>query len=127
MCFARKPGQLTALIGDRNATITFPRRRFLGTAAALSVPTIVSAAQPLKVGTYGGFFKDSFKQFIFSEFTKATEIEVNSAAVPTGETWLVQIKNVTRAKTAPADVSLMAGIPRSNGAAHRNRPNLCRP
>ncbi|CAD0186850.1 hypothetical protein RUESEDTHA_03761 [Ruegeria sp. THAF57] len=100
---------------------TFSRRRFLGTAAAtgaaaLAAPSIVSAAQPLKVGTYGGFFEDSFKQFIFPEFTKATGIEVNSVAVPTGETWLVQIKNAARAKTAPADVSLMAGIPRSNGA-----------
>ncbi|GAA6159909.1 ABC transporter substrate-binding protein [Ruegeria sp. HU-ET01832] len=100
---------------------TLSRRRFLGTAAAtgaatLAAPAIVQAAQPLKVGTYGGFFEDSFKQFIFPEFTKATGIEVNSVAVPTGETWLVQIKNAARAKTAPADVSLMAGIPRSQGA-----------
>jgi putative spermidine/putrescine transport system substrate-binding protein len=101
--------------------ITLSRRRFLGTAAAtgaaaLAAPAIVRAAQPLKVGTYGGFFEDSFKQFIFPEFTNATGIEVNSVAVPTGETWLVQIKNAARAKTAPADVSLMAGIPRSQGA-----------
>ncbi len=41
---------------------------------------------------------------------------MNSVAVPTGETWLVQIKSAARAKTAPADVSLMVGIPRSQGA-----------
>lgn len=100
---------------------TLTRRRFLSTTAAtgvatLAAPSIAKAAQPLKVGTYGGFFEDSFKQFIYPEFTKATGIEVNSVAVPTGETWLVQIKNAARAKTAPADVSLMAGIPRSHGA-----------
>ena len=101
------------------------RRRFLGTAAAtgavaLATPSIVRAAgEPIKVGTYGGFFEDSFKQFIYPEFTAATGIEVQSIAVPTGETWLVQIKNAARAKTAPADVSLMAGTPRNEGAGQK--------
>nr|WP_309504098.1 PotD/PotF family extracellular solute-binding protein [uncultured Roseovarius sp.] len=104
---------------------TFTRRRFMGTAAAtgvatLAAPSILRAAgEPIKIGTYGGFFESSFKEFIFPEFTKATGIEVNSVAVPTGETWLVQIKNAARAKTAPADVSLMAGIPRNNGARQK--------
>lgn len=99
---------------------TLNRRHFLGTAAAgtamLAAPSIVRAAgSPIKVGTYGGFFEDSFKEFIFPEFTAATGIEVNSIAVPTAETWLVQIANAARAKTAPADVSLMAGVPRQRG------------
>ncbi|QIE44259.1 extracellular solute-binding protein [Pseudohalocynthiibacter aestuariivivens] len=106
-------------------TRTLSRRRFMGTAAAtgavaLSAPSILRAANgPIKVGTYGGFFEESFKQFIFPEFTAATGIEVNSMAVPTGETWLVQIKNAARAKTAPADVSLMAGTPRNEGAQQK--------
>ena len=99
------------------------RRRFMATtaatgAAALAAPSILRAAgAPIRVGTYGGFFEESFKQFIFPEFTAATGIEVQSIAVPTGETWLVQIKNAARANTAPADVSLMAGTPRSEGAS----------
>lgn len=104
-------------------TTNLTRRRFMGTAAAtgaatLAAPAILRAAgAPIKVGTYGGFFEDSFKQFVYPEFTAATGIEVQSIAVPTGETWLVQIKNAARAKTAPADVSLMAGTPRNEGAA----------
>lgn len=100
---------------------TFTRRRFMGTAAAtgvaaLAAPSLLRAAGgPIKVGTYGGFFEESFKEFVFPEFTKQTGIEVESVAVPTGETWLVQIKNAARAGVAPADVSLMAGTPRAEG------------
>jgi putative spermidine/putrescine transport system substrate-binding protein len=101
---------------------TLTRRQLLGTAAAgaaaLAMPSIARADKaPIKVGTYGGFFEDSFKEFIYPEFTAATGIEVNSVAVPTGEAWLVQIKNAARAKQAPTDVSLMAGIPRQRGIA----------
>ncbi len=98
------------------------RRHFMGTAAAtgavaLAAPSIVRAAgTTIKVGTYGGFFEDSFKKYIFPEFTAATGIEVNSMGIPTGEAWLVQIKNAARAKAPPADVSLMTGIARSKGA-----------
>lgn len=104
------------------------RRRFLkATAAAsavgvatLTAPGLVSAeTKTLKVGTYGGFFEDSFKQFIYPEFTKETGIKVQSLAIPTGEAWLVQIKNAARAKTSPADVSLMSGVPRNMGADQR--------
>ncbi|WP_324752092.1 ABC transporter substrate-binding protein [Roseovarius sp. Pro17] len=104
---------------------TLTRRRFIGTAAAtgaatLAAPSILSAqGTPLRVGTYGGFFEDSFKAHIFPGFTEETGIEVDSIAVPTGETWLVQIKNAARAKTAPADVSLMAGTPRREGAKQK--------
>src|SRR6056297_674071 len=104
---------------------TLTRRHFLGTAAAssaatLGAPSILRAAgQPITVGTYGGFFEESFKEFIFPEFTAATGIEVNSMAVPTGETWLVQIKNAARAGVAPADVSLMAGTPRNEGGRQK--------
>ncbi len=114
------------------------RRRFLGTAAAtgaatLAAPSILRAAgAPLRVGTYGGFFEESFSKHIYPGFTEATGIEVESLAVPTGETWLVQIKNAARAKPAPADVGLMAGTPRREGAKQKvfktidtaNIPNL---
>lgn len=104
-------------------TTMITRRRLLGTAAAatgaaaLATPSILRAANgPLKVGTYGGFFEGSFKEFIYPDFTEQTGIEVQSVAVPTGETWLVQLRNAARAKQAPADVSLMAGTPRNAGA-----------
>ena len=99
------------------------RRRFLAgagaTAAASATFTILPrrarSARSLKVGVYGGYFKDSFDKHIFPDFTEATGIEVQSVAEPTGEAWLVQLRNAARAGQAPADVSMMAQVPRMKG------------
>ena len=92
------------------------RRRFLTAAAATGAiaagfPYIsLRAQQSLKVGTYGGYFKDSFDEHIYPEFTKATGIEIESVAEPTGEAWLVQLEQAARAGQAPADVSMIAQV-----------------
>ncbi len=98
------------------------RRKFLATtgtlagAAVMGFPAVhVRAAEPLKVGAYGGFFKDSFDKHVFPAFTKDTGIAVESVAEPTGEAWLVQLQNAARAGMAPADVSMMAQVPRLKG------------
>ena len=59
------------------------RRRILAGAAALAGAAVLGfpairtrAAQTLKVGTYGGYFKDSFDQHIYPDFTKETGIEI---------------------------------------------------
>ncbi len=52
----------------------------------------VFAENTLKVGVYGGYFKDSFDKHIFPDFTKDTGIKVESVAEPTGEAWLVQLE-----------------------------------
>jgi putative spermidine/putrescine transport system substrate-binding protein len=98
------------------------RRKFLkGTTAlvgtaALGFPTIhVQAARSLKVGTYGGYFKDSFDKHIYPDFTKDTGIAIESVAEPTGEAWLVQLQTAAGAGVAPADVSMMAQVPRLKG------------
>lgn len=86
-------------------------------AAAIGFPAIrVRAAQTLKVGTYGGYFKDSFDQHIYPDFTKETGIEIESIAEPTGEAWLVQLDTAARGGVAPADVSMMAQVTRLKGA-----------
>lgn len=86
------------------------------TAAAIGFPAIVGRAQePLKVGTYGGYFKDSFDEHIYPAFTEETGIEVESIAEPTGEAWLVQLETAARAGQAPADVSMMAQVARLKG------------
>jgi len=117
------------------------RRSFLVSSAAtgaglLAAPAILRAqAAPLRVGTYGGYFEDSFNQHIFPEFTEATGIEVESIGTPTGEAWLVQLQQAARAGQAPADVSMMAQVARIRGeraglwaeldpAAVPNRENL---
>ena len=65
---------------------------------ALGIPFINSrAAEPLKVGTYGGYFQDFFDKHIFPEFTQSTGIEIESIGEPTGEAWLVQLQAAARA------------------------------
>ncbi len=91
------------------------RRAVLGAglagASLLAMPSILRAQnRSLKVGVYGGYFKDSFDKNIFPEFTKATGIAVESVAEPTGEAWLVQLEQAARAGQAPADVSMMSQV-----------------
>jgi putative spermidine/putrescine transport system substrate-binding protein len=86
--------------------------------AALSMPGIARAQdKSLKVGVYGGYFKDSFDKHIFPEFTKATGIAVEGIAEPTGEAWLVQLQQAAKAGQAPADVSMMSQVAMLKGQA----------
>lgn len=97
------------------------RREFITSTSAAALGTLaapsLSLAQggTLKVGTYGGYFEESFKKHIYPDFTAATGIEVDSIAEPTGEAWLVQLQQAARAGQAPADVSMMAQVPRIRG------------
>jgi len=93
------------------------RRTFLvATTAALSAPAVLRASEGvLKVGTYGGYFQDSFDSYIYPDFAAATGISVESIGEPTGEAWLVQLEAAARAGQAPADVSMMAQTPRLKG------------
>ncbi|HEX2146332.1 MAG TPA: ABC transporter substrate-binding protein [Pseudorhizobium sp.] len=98
------------------------RRTVLGAglagASILAMPSILRAQdRSLKVGVYGGYFKDSFDKNIFPEFTKATGIAVESIAEPTGEAWLVQLEQAARAGQAPADVSMMSQVALLKGQA----------
>ncbi|ASY70045.1 ABC transporter substrate-binding protein [Sinorhizobium fredii] len=98
------------------------RRTLLGAglagASMLAMPAVLRAQdKSLKVGVYGGYFKDSFDKNIFPEFTKATGIAVESIAEPTGEAWLVQLEQAARAGQAPADVSMMSQVAMLKGQA----------
>jgi putative spermidine/putrescine transport system substrate-binding protein len=99
-----------------NLTTTGRRMVFSGIIAALCLAVLgigvpaVQAEEVLKVGAYGGYFKDSFDKHIFPDFTKDTGIKVESVAEPTGEAWLVQLEQAARAGMAPADVSMMAQV-----------------
>ena len=85
-------------------------------AATLAMPSVLRAQdKSLKVGVYGGYFKDSFDKNIFPDFTKATGIAVESVAEPTGEAWLVQLEQAGRAGVAPADVSMMSQVAMRKG------------
>jgi putative spermidine/putrescine transport system substrate-binding protein len=100
----------------------FGRRSLLAGAGAVAATGIVGfpsirvrAQTPLKVGTYGGYFKDSFDTHIYPDFSAETGIAIDSIAEPTGEAWLVQLMTAARAGQAPADVSMMAQVPRLKG------------
>ena len=101
---------------------TIGRRSVLLGATALGAISLTGfpasksrSATPLKVGTYGGYFKDSFDKHIYPDFTKETGIPVESISEPTGEAWLVQLMTSARAGIAPADVSMMAQVTRLKG------------
>lgn len=104
-----------SLVGNKT---TLSRRGLLRGAAATgalvwagAAPTILRAQEtPLKVGVYGGYFKDSFDANVFPDFTAATGIAVESVAEPTGEAWLIQLQQAAQAGEAPADVSMMATV-----------------
>ena len=106
---------------DRAGLAAGRRQVLLGAAAIGGVVASGLGARParaagsLKVGTYGGYFKDSFDEHIYPDFTKETGIEVESIAEPTGEAWLVQLQTAARAGAAPADVSMMAQVARIKG------------
>jgi len=90
---------------------------------ALAAQPVSAAEKTLKVGVYGGYFKDSFDKHIFPDFTKETGIKVESVAEPTGEAWLVQLEQAAKAGVAPADVNMMAQVAMLRG----QKTNLWKP
>jgi putative spermidine/putrescine transport system substrate-binding protein len=101
-----------------------PSRRTLlklsAAGAALAVagraPFVHAQERSIKIGTYGGYFEESFGKHVFPEFTKATGIKVEGVGEPTGEAWLVQLQTAANAGDAPADVSMMAQVAMLRGA-----------
>jgi putative spermidine/putrescine transport system substrate-binding protein len=73
-------------------------------------PFVHAQERSIKIGTYGGYFEESFGKHVFPEFTKASGIKVEGVGEPTGEAWLVQLQTAANAGEAPADVSMMAQV-----------------
>ena len=88
---------------------------FCAAAVALVAQQVMAQERLIKVGAYGGYFKDSFDKHIFPDFTKETGIKVESVAEPTGEAWLVQLEQAAKAGIAPADVNMIAQTPMLRG------------
>ena len=88
---------------------------FCAAAVALVAQQVMAQERSIKVGAYGGYFKDSFDKHIFPDFTKETGIKVESVAEPTGEAWLVQLEQAAKAGIAPADVNMIAQTPMLRG------------
>lgn len=99
-------------MNERNRTW---RTTLVALVALLLASSLAFAQGSLKIGVYGGYFKDSFDAHIFPLFTEETGITVESVAEPTGEAWYVQLETSARAGQAPADVSMMAQVPFHRG------------
>lgn len=67
-----------------------------------------SADRTLKIGTYGGYFEDSFKQYVYPAFTEATGIAVESVTQPNSSDWLVTMQQAAASGSTPTDLSLFA-------------------
>jgi putative spermidine/putrescine transport system substrate-binding protein len=100
------------------------RRRFLAGAsaataiAAIGMPAVhAGPKRSLKIGAYGGYFQDTFVASIYPDFTKATGIEVEPIAEPTGEAWVVQLDSAAKSGIAPADVSIIANADLLRGSS----------
>lgn len=81
-----------------------------GMAAASSVigTPLIAQTRTLRIGSYGGYFEDSFKEHIYTAFTAATGIEVESVTQPNSSDWLVTMQQATAAGSVPTDLSLYA-------------------
>lgn len=82
----------------------------VGTAAATGVigTPLIAQSRSLRVGAYGGYFEDSFRQHIYPAFTEATGIAVESVTQPNSADWLVTMQQATAAGSVPTDLSLFA-------------------
>lgn len=89
------------------------RRTLLKTGAAgLAASTLgsplIAQSRSLQIGSYGGYFEDSFKEFVYPEFTAATGIAVESVTQPNSTDWLVTLQQAVSAGNVPTDISLFA-------------------
>ena len=77
----------------------------IAAASALGAPALAQS-RSIKIGSYGGYFEDSFKAHVYPAFTAATGIEVESITQPNSTDWLVTMQNAAASGTVPADLSL---------------------
>ncbi len=105
----------TASAGRR----TFLKKGLTVSAAALTTlyaPYVRAAKEPLKVGSWGGFFEEILANKIYPEFTNATGVKVKSIGTPNGDAQVVQLQQAIRAGNVPIDVSALIPIPIARAA-----------
>lgn len=69
---------------------------------------LIAQSRSLKVGSYGGYFENSFKEFVYPAFTEATGITIESVTQPNSADWLVTMQQASAAGSVPTDLSLYA-------------------
>ncbi|MEO0828911.1 MAG: extracellular solute-binding protein [Pseudomonadota bacterium] len=76
-------------------------------AGGLASP-LIAQSRSIKIGSYGGYFENSFKEHVYPAFTEATGIAVESVTQPNSTDWLVTMQQAAAAGNVPADISLYA-------------------
>ncbi|WP_159979932.1 ABC transporter substrate-binding protein [Roseobacter cerasinus] len=79
-----------------------------GLAASTLATPLIAKSRSVRIGSYGGYFENSFKEFVYPEFTKATGITVESVTQPNSSDWLVTMQQALVAGGMPTDISLYA-------------------
>ncbi len=105
-------------MSDSNQNRNFNRRDVLKTALGASIAfcagsfaaPAIAKERTIRIGTYGGYFEDSFKKYVYPEFTKATGIKVESVTQPNSVGWLLSMQQAQKAGSVPTDLSMYAPI-----------------
>jgi putative spermidine/putrescine transport system substrate-binding protein len=122
------------VINERISRRSLLKRGGILAGAAIGMPAILAACAPdapappsggteptaidtsnidgstIKVGTYGGFFEENFRE-MYPAFTEEFGVEVESVSQPTSEVWVTQLQQAIAAGgTPPADVSMLSGV-----------------
>jgi putative spermidine/putrescine transport system substrate-binding protein len=81
----------------------------VGLAGAVNVPFIrpAFAARTLKVSTFGGYFEQGFKNFVYPAFQRATGIAVESVPQSESTAFLLQVQQAEKAGAVPMDICCM--------------------
>ncbi|WP_172299204.1 PotD/PotF family extracellular solute-binding protein [Pseudoruegeria sp. HB172150] len=92
-------------------TINMNRRTLLKSGATFAAASTLAAPliaqeRSLKIGSYGGYFENSFKEHVYPGFTEATGIVVESVTQPNSADWLISMAQAAQAGNVPADLSL---------------------
>jgi putative spermidine/putrescine transport system substrate-binding protein len=83
---------------------------WMGVVLAVDVPFVsrAYAARSLKVSTYGGYFEQALKSFIYPAFQKATGIVIESVPQSESSAFLLQLQQAGKAGAVPMDICCMA-------------------
>ncbi len=97
-----------ALINRRNLLKTGASVAGLAAASSVIGTPLIAQQRSLRVGSYGGYFENSFIEHVFPAFTEATGITIESVTQPNSADWLVTMQQATAAGAVPTDLSLYA-------------------
>jgi putative spermidine/putrescine transport system substrate-binding protein len=83
---------------------------WIGAAAVANLPFVrpAYAAGSLKVSSYGGYFEQAMKGYIYPAFQKATGIVIESIPQAEGTSFLLQLQQAGKAGAAPMDICCMS-------------------